>query len=144
MMFPLSLVRRARAVGGVTALLFVGLGTACNTRDRLTFPGTGPGPVGDGPVTVIDQPGQDTTVTAGPGFFVNGLSTDQDGLDTVYFETVGGVTSFQPAIRPGTSLRFGLPLTTTGLSGQTITVRVFGTDVLGNRGDTAIRQVTVQ
>jgi hypothetical protein len=95
-------------------------------------------------LTTIDFPGQDTTVTAGPAAFVNGTSTDPDGIDTLYFETVGGLTSFQPAIRAGTSFRFGLPLTTTGLSGQTITVRVFGTDLLGNRGDTATRQVTVQ
>jgi hypothetical protein len=128
----------------VAALLLAGLGGACGTRDRLTFPGTGPGPVGAGPVTIIDDPGQDTTVSPGPTAFVSGTSTDPDGIDTLYFETVGGLTSFQPAIDAGTSFRFGLPLTTTGLSGQTITVRVFGTDALGNRGDTATRQVTVQ
>ena len=143
-MFPLASVRRAPAVGCVAALLLLGLGSGCSTRDRLTFPGTGPGPVGDGPVTVIDDPGQDTTVLAGPAQFVSGTSTDPDGIDTLYFETVGGLTSFQPAIHAGTFFRFGLPLTTTGLSGQTITVRVFGTDALGNRGDTAMRQVTVQ
>ena len=143
-MFPLSLLRRTPAVGCMAALLCAGLGTACATRDRLTFPGTGPGPVGAGPVTVIDHPLQDTTVSPGPAAFVNGSSTDPDGIDTLYFETVGGLTSFQPAIHAGTTFRFGLPLTTTGLSGQTITVRVFGTDALGNRGDTAIRQVTVQ
>ena len=143
-MIPLAFVRRAPAAGGMAALLLAGLGGACSTRDRLTFPGTGPGPVGDGPVTVIDDPGQDTTVSPGPAAFVSGTSTDPDGIDTLYFETVGGLTSFQPAIHAGTAFRFGLPLTTTVLSGQTITVRVFGTDALGNRGDTAMRQVTVQ
>ena len=143
-MFPLSFSRRARTIGWLAALLLPGVGLACSTRDRLTFSGTGPGPVGAGPATVINDPAQDTTVVAGPTAFVSGISTDPDGIDTLYFETVGGLTTFQPAINAGISFRFGLPLTTTGLSGQTITVRVFGTDVLGNRGDTASRQVTVQ
>jgi hypothetical protein len=119
-----------------------GLALACNTRDRLTFPNPGGG--GVGPSSVIDRPGVDTTVSAGPDFLVTGYTADPNGLDTVYFETVGGVTSFQPFIGGGDSLRFGLPLTTLGQSGQTILVRVFGTDRQGIRGDTAIRQVTVQ
>jgi hypothetical protein len=143
-MFLQVFTRRARTVGYLAALLLAGSSAACSTRDRFSFPGTGPGPVGDGPATVIDDPGQDTTVSAGPTQFVSGTSTDPDGIDTLYFETVGGITSFQPAIHAGTSFRFGLPLTTNGQSGQTITVRVFGTDALGHRGDTATRQVTVQ
>jgi hypothetical protein len=76
--------------------------------------------------------------------FVNGRTLDQDGIDTVYVETEGGVTAFAPFVRVGTVFRFGLPITTAGQSGATITVRVFGTDRLGHRGDTAIRQITVQ
>ncbi len=116
----------------------------CATRDRLTFPGDPGGPGGVGPVTTIDVPGGDTTVQAGPSFFVTGLVEDPTGLDTVYFRTEGGLSTFPPSIGGGKSLRFGLPLTTNGLSGVTITVRVFATDRDGNRGDTAVRLVTVQ
>ena len=143
-MIPLSPKRRAPTVAWVAALLVSGLASGCETRDRLTFAGTDPGPVGDGPATVIDHPSKDTTVSAGPAYFVSGTTTDPDGIDTLYFETVGGLTSFQPAVHAGTAFRFGLPLTTAGLSGQTIKVSVFGTDALGNRGDSAIRHVTVQ
>jgi hypothetical protein len=130
-----------RALALLAGLLSAGSG--CNTRDRLTFPGGG-GTDQVGPSTVIDQPSQDTTVVAGPGVFVNGRTLDDAGIDTVYFETEGGITRFPPLVGGGTSVRFGLPITTNQQSGETITVRVFGTDRLGNRGDTAIRRITVQ
>jgi hypothetical protein len=115
--------------------------SGCDTRDRLTFPT--PGTPGTGPETVIEQPAGDTTVAAGPGFFVTGFTRDADGLDTVYFETEGGVSQFPPFAPDADSIRFALPLTTQGQSGQVIVVRVFGTDRLGVRGDTATRQVAV-
>jgi hypothetical protein len=127
---------------GVARVGAVVLVLGCNTRDRLTFPN--PGPAGSGPQTIIDRPLADTTVTAGPGFIVTGFTRDPDGVDTVYFETEGGVTTFPPFVHGDDSVRFALPLTTSGQSGQTITLRVFGTDRLGNRGDTATRQITVQ
>ena len=114
----------------------------CNTRDRLTFPN--PGSAGSGPQTIIARPSADPSVTAGPDFVVTGFTRDPDRIDTVYFETDGGVTMFQPFVGGDDSVRFALPLTTSGQSGRTITVRVFGTDRLGNRGDSAIRQIAVQ
>jgi hypothetical protein len=54
------------------------------------------------------------------------------------------VTSFPPFVGRDDSVRLALPLTRSGQSDQTITLRVFGTDRLGNRGDTATRQITVQ
>ena len=69
---------------------------------------------------------------------------DSNGVDTVYFETEGGVTSFPPLVGGADSVRYVLPLTTNGQEGQTITLRIFGTDVFGVRGDTAIRHITVQ
>ena len=115
----------------------------CNTRDRLTVPD--PDQPGSGPETIIDRPAEDdTTVTAGPQFQVTGFTRDADRVDTIYFETEGGISSFSPFVSGDDSVRFGLPLTTLGQSGQTITVRIFGTDLLGNRGDTAIRRITVQ
>ena len=74
-MIPLSPKRRAPTVAWVAALLFSGLASGCETRDRLTFAGTDPGPVGDGPATVIDHPSKDTTVSAGPAYFVSGTET---------------------------------------------------------------------
>lgn len=118
-------------------------GLGCATRDRLTFPSTGPS--GAGPHTVIDRPIGDVTVSGDSAiFFVTGYSVDPDGLDSVYFETIGGLSSFQPEVVNRDSLRFGLPLTTLGLGGDTIFVLVFATDQLGNRGDTAIRRIVVQ
>jgi hypothetical protein len=144
-MFSSPLSGRIPALTVLVLGACVGAIAACNTRDRPAFPtGGGGGADSTGPVTLIDAPAQDTTVAAGPGVFVNGSSRDADGLDTVYVETDGGVTAFSPFIRPLTPFRFGLPITTNGLSGQTITIRIFATDRLGNRGDTATRQITVQ
>ncbi len=97
-----------------------------------------------GPTSTIDRPTIDTTLTAGPTFFVTGRTGDADGVDTVYFETEGGVSGFAPFIAHSDTVRFGLPITTNGLSGATITIRVFGVDVLGTHGDTAIRHLTIQ
>ena len=95
-------------------------------------------------MTTIDVPSGDTTVTAGPGFTVAGVSEDFNGIDTLYFVTEGGVSSFPPIIDGGDHIRFGIPLTTNGLSGTSITVRIFATDRFGFRGDTAVRVITVQ
>ncbi len=131
--------RKIAASCALSALVVLG----CQTRDRLIFPGTGPN--GAGPHTVIDRPTGDITVSGDSAiFFVTGYSVDPDGLDSVYFETVGGLSSFQPEVVSRDSMRFGLPLTTGGLAGDTILLRVFATDQLGNRGDTAIRRIAVQ
>ncbi len=120
------------------------LGTGCDERDRLTFPTPSDGV---GPVTSIDQPnGADTTVTPGSDFFVNGTTVDPDGVDTVYFFVIGGNQNYSPfSPEPTqTTVRFGLPLTTLGLSGETIQIQVYGVDVLGNRGGTSTRLIHVR
>jgi hypothetical protein len=116
----------------------------CDERDRLTFPDPGDGV---GPVTMIDQPlGGDTTVPAGPEFFINGRTIDPDGVDTVYFFVTGGNQSFPAFVpRPASdTVRFGLPLVTSGRSGDTIRVQIHGVDSQGNQGNTSSRQVVVQ
>src|SRR6185295_7468791 len=126
-------------------LFILGAGVAgCNERDRPFFPNIPSGPSVGGPTTTIDRPQADTSITAGPTFFVSGRTGDTDGVDTVYFETEGGVSAFPPFIASSDTVRFGLPITTGGLSGAVITVRVFGVDVLGTHGDTAIRHLTIQ
>ncbi|HEY7681593.1 MAG TPA: hypothetical protein VH879_03020 [Gemmatimonadales bacterium] len=134
---PLRLVPYWYTAAGIGAAVGA---AGCSTRDRLTFPDPGPA----GPQTVIEQPAQDTSVSEGPAFVVSGRSRDADGVDTVYLETEGGVDTFLPLTDGGTDVPFDVPLTTVGQSGQTLTLRVFGTDGLGNRGDTAVRRIAVQ
>jgi hypothetical protein len=130
----------ARVLLSVCAGVFL---AGCDERDRLTFPDPGDG---IGPLTMIDQPnGSDTTVAAGPEFFINGRTIDPDGVDTVYFLVTGGNQNFQPFVPrpPSDTVRFGIPLATTGLSGDTIHVQIHGVDSQGNSGNTSVRQIVV-
>jgi len=123
---------------------WVALGTAapgCGQRDRLIF---GPPPNGVGPRTFIDVPGRDTTVLSGPDFLIFGTTVDSQGVDTVYFETVGGVSNFPPFHSTAEQVQWALPLTTQGQAGKTVLLRAFATDGDGNRGDTAIRRIAIQ
>jgi hypothetical protein len=120
------------------------LAAACETRDRLTFPEPSDG---IGPVTMIDRPdASDTTVDAGADFLVSGRTVDPDGVDTVYFLVIGGNQHFNPfrPSPPTDTVRWGLPLSTFGRSGSTITVQAYGVDILGNQGAPSTRQVIVR
>ena len=116
----------------------------CDERERLTFPTPSDGV---GPVTFIDQPnGADTTIFPGAQFSVQGSTTDQDGVDTVYFFVTGAGQGFSPFTpeQPQTTVRFSLPLATFGYSGQTFEVQVYGVDALGNRGGTSTRLIHIR
>lgn len=115
----------------------------CTDRERLVFD---PPNDGIGPVTVIDRPGMaDTTVRSGPGFHVNGTTTDPDGVDTVYFLLAGSNETFSPLAALGDpDVRFSLPLGTGGLAGTTVRVEVYGVDRLGNRGTSSVRLIHVE
>jgi hypothetical protein len=117
----------------------------CDERDRLTFSAPSDGV---GPITTIDQPeSPDTTIAPGSQlFFVNGRTLDPDGVDTVYFLVIGGNQGFPPIIpEPArTTVRFGIPLTTLGHSGETWEVQIYGVDVFGNQGDTSTRLIHIQ
>jgi hypothetical protein len=122
----------------------IGLATACAERDRLTFPNQSDG---IGPVTLIDQPGgSDTTIDAGPTFFVNGRTIDSDGVDTVYFLVTGGSQGFPPLrpSPPADTVRFGVPISTGGRSGQAVQLQVYGVDRQGNQGAPASRQIIIR
>ncbi len=128
----------------VVSLCAAVLAVGCDERERLTFPTPSDGA---GPVTVIDRPNApDTTVTAGPDYFVNGRTIDPDGVDTVYFLVIGGNQNFQPFVPrpPSDTVRFGLPITTAGHQGDTIQVQIRGVDSEGNPGNTSFRQIFVQ
>lgn len=133
-----------KVTGAFIASSVMLLGVGCDERERLTFPTPSDGV---GPVTTIDRPnGADTTIFPGSDFFVNGTTVDSDGVDTVYFFVSGGNQNFSPfSPRPTqTTVRFGIPLTTFGHSGQTFEVQIYGVDVLGNRGGTSTRQIHIR
>jgi hypothetical protein len=116
----------------------------CGQRDRFVFPTQSDG---IGPVTIIEQPAQgDTTIDAGPPFFLNGRTLDTNGVDTVYFLVTGGNQGFPPLIPspPSDTVRFGLPVSTAGHSGETVEVQVFGVDADQNRGAPAVRQIKIR
>jgi hypothetical protein len=116
----------------------------CDERERLTFPEPNDG---IGPVTTIDRPNSaDTTVVAGPDFFLSGQSVDPDGVDSVYFFVIAGTQGFDPVhpVSPRNTVIFGLRLTTFGHAGETFLVEVYGVDALGNRGETSTRQIIIR
>jgi hypothetical protein len=125
------------------AVLLAGLG-ACGERARLVF---GPVTDGQGPDTTIDSPeAADMHIPAGPQFTVSGRSVDLDGVDTVYFVLHGGNQQFTPHV-PNEfqdTVRFGMPISTIGKAGETVTVLIFATDLLGARGDTATRRLIIE
>ena len=114
----------------------------CNERGRLTFPEPDDGM---GPTTLIDVPaGSDTTVPAGPGFFVYGRAIDPDGIDSVNFLVTNEVfPPFLPSPQSDT-VQFALPITTFGHPGDTILVQIYSVDTHGNRGGTSVRRIFVQ
>ncbi len=125
----------------MAALLGVAL-LGCSERDRLTFP-----TVADdtGPVTSIDRPGvAETTVTAGPQFLLNGRTVDPDGILTVNFFVAGGSDHTPPFTGASDTVRFGLPISTSGHQGDTLDVEIYGVDSAGNRGSSAFRRLFVR
>jgi hypothetical protein len=128
-----------KVVWGVFLALLVG----CEERERLVFE---PEPVDqEGPVSQIDPPSRDTTLTAGELFVVGGRSVDPSGVDTLYITVEGANLSYLPLDGEGRdTLNFAFSLPTQGLLGRTVTVGVHGVDVLGNVGLTLTRRLTIQ
>jgi hypothetical protein len=119
------------------------LAAGCEERERLTFPT----PTDDaGPITTIDQPAApDTVVDEGPDLVVSGRTSDPQGVDTVYFLVIGGNQPgpYQPS-RGTDTVFWGLPVSTSGRSGQTLTVEVYGVDSQGNEGAHTTRAIHVK
>ena len=70
---------------------------------------------------------------------------DPSGIDTVFIEVAGADLRYLPIDANGTdSLSFAITLPLSRLSGRTITVGVFGVDVIGNIGPTVSRRLTIE
>jgi hypothetical protein len=125
--------------------LAVALIAGCGERDRLTFEGPGGPEDKTPPVALIDDPGQDTVLTEGPEFVVSSRVLDDGGVDTVYVDLEGTDHQLLPFAASGqVRVSLGIPITTEGLHGVVVTVQVFGVDVAGNRGQRAIRKLTIE
>ncbi|MFL5403116.1 MAG: hypothetical protein ACJ8BF_09910 [Gemmatimonadales bacterium] len=132
-----------KRLGALVALVLLVLAAGCEERDRLTFPSPDDG---IGPITTIEQPNaSDTTVDAGPDFLVSGRTVDPDGVTTVYFLVIGGNQPgpYRPSPAADT-VWFGLPVSTVGRSGETLTVEIYGVDSQGNEGAHSVRQIVVR
>jgi hypothetical protein len=125
--------------------LALALAAACGTRERVTFPTQNTGD-GFGPLTTILVPDRaDTVVTEGDVFFVEGLTTDDDGIASVFIELGGLDQAFLPIDGEGRdTVRFALPLSTIGHLGDTAVVRVHGLDRVGDEGPPAVRQIFIR
>jgi hypothetical protein len=114
---------------------------ACTDRERPTF--QEPADL-VGPHSEIHAPSVDTTVSAGPFVSVTGVTGDADRVDTVYFQVAGSAELFPPFVGSQDTVRFNIPVATSGLGGRKVTFLVFGVDHLGNRGDTAYRVIDIR
>ena len=125
--------------------LAVALIAGCGERDRLTFQGPD-GPEDETPpVAFIDDPSVDTVLTSGPEFVVNARVEDEGGVDTVYVDLEGADHTLLPFSAGGEqTVNLGIPITTSGQHGVLVTVQVFGVDVAGNRGQRALRKLTIE
>ncbi len=129
---------------GLLAWVGLALLSGCGERSRLTFESNGPEDT-TGPIASIDEPTADTVLFEGPPFIVGGQVTDPSGVDTVYIDLEGSDHTLLPLEGGGRdTVRFGVPITTLGQAGQTVTVQVFGVDLFGNRGARAIRRLQIQ
>lgn len=126
------------------AWLGLALLLGCEERSRLTFESNGPDDT-TGPVATIDEPAADTVIFEGAPFILGGRVIDPGGVDTVYVDIEGSDHSLLPLPGGGRdTVRFGVPITTLGQAGRTVTVQVFGVDLFGNRGDRVLRQFLIR
>ena len=121
--------------------LLLAMAVGCDQRERLTFPSDVPeAPLG--PISIITRPlATDTIVTQGDVIEVRGLTTDPDGVDSVYFELDGVNFELSPIDAQGLdTLDFAFELSTNNFVGDSAVLRVFGVDVLGSQGDFVSRR----
>jgi len=129
----------AKVVWGVLMALLLG----CDERERLTF-GTEPNDL-VGPFIRIEPPSRDTTLSEGDPFVVGVQAVDTTGVESVFIEIEGADLSYLPIRGDGVdTVNFSINIPTFGRTGQTITVGIFGVDVIGNIGARVSRQLTIE
>ncbi len=118
---------------------------SCGERDRLVFPVENPGD-GAGPTTEINHPAaSDTVVFEGELLIVQGRTYDPDGVETVFIEIGGANQEFSPIQGAGEdTVAFALQLSTLGLGGATVAIRIHGVDLLGDEGFPVNRQIRIE
>ena len=122
--------------------LVLGLILACGERDRLVFEEVPEDEIG--PITRIDPPSTDTTITEGDVFVVGARAVDTSGVDSVFIQVTGANLSYLPLDAGGRdTLNFALTLPTIGLNGRTVVIGIFAVDVIGNIGSTVSRRITI-
>lgn len=130
--------------GKVAWGVLLALLVACDERERPAF-GLDPDDDTTGPTSHIDPPSTDTTLTEGDPFVIGGRTVDPSGVDTVFIEVEGANLSYLPLdAEEEDTLNFAISLPTQGFSGRTITIGVFGVDVIGNVGPTVTRRLTIE
>jgi hypothetical protein len=128
-----------KAMWAVLIALLLG----CDERERLTFESDSDDRLG--PTSRIDPPSRDTTLTDGDLFVVGARTVDPSGVDSVFIEIEGGDLAYAPLDAGGAdTFSFSLNLPTLGRGGQTITVGVFGVDLLGNVGPIVTRRLMIE
>jgi hypothetical protein len=129
----------AKAVWGILVALLLG----CDERQRLTFETDPEDRLG--PTSRIAPPSRDTTLTEGDPFVVGIRAVDTSGVDSVYLRIQGADLSYLPIEgHAADTVDFSINLPTFGFSGRTITLEVFGVDVIGNIGPTVARRLTIE
>ena len=118
---------------------------SCGERDRLVFPVENPGD-GEGPTTEVNRPAAgDTLVAEGELLSVQGRAYDSDGVDAIFIEIGGADQEFAPIQGEGAdTVAFALQLSTLGLGGVTVAVRIHSVDLLGDVGPAVNRQIRVE
>ena len=118
---------------------------SCGERDRLIFPVENPGN-GSGPTTEINHPAApDTVVFDGELLIVQGRAYDADGVESVVIEIGGANQQFSPIQGGGQdTVDFSLQLSTLGLAGATVALRIHSIDLLGDEGPAVNRQIRVE
>jgi hypothetical protein len=138
-----SVVRKSALRGALPAAAALALG-ACGDRPRITFQSDDD----VGPTTTIQVPAQDTSATDGTFVLITGFSADEDGVDSVFFETEGTPERFPTFIVPASERRdtvtWSIQVSTRLLQGNVISIFANATDPLGNIGTAAVRRILVK
>ncbi|MGH7581006.1 MAG: hypothetical protein ACREM9_12580 [Gemmatimonadales bacterium] len=128
-----------KAVLGVLLALLLG----CEERERLTFETDPTDRVG--PTSQIHTPSQDTVLIEGDLFVIGARTVDTSGIDTVFIQVEGANLNYLPIDANGLdTLDFAVSFPTLNLGGRTVTLGVFGVDVVGNVGPTVSRRITIE